>query len=86
MLRLTGVPMPRREIRHIALMQDSLVFSDRGGHFPLPGTDAPVVIFSSPNGYAIKYAGTDSDVHELADGRPVLLGETRFTINPICLS
>lgn len=90
-LQLTGAGLPRREIRHIALMSDSLLFCASGGHFSLSNCEHPIVVFLGPQGYAVKYAGTGvsgsgGEVHPLSLGRSVLVGETRFTLNQISLS
>ena len=85
-MQLTGSGLARREIRHIALMSDSLLFCNSGGHFSISNCENPIVVFLGPNGYAIKYAGAGGEVHELNLGRSVLLGETRFTLNQINLS
>lgn len=85
-LQLTGAGLVKQEIRHVALMSDSLVFSNGGGHFSVPTCDNPIVVFSQSGGYAIKYAGAGGDVRRLELGRSELLGQTRFTLNQIHLS
>jgi hypothetical protein len=85
-LHVTGAGLSKREIRSIALMDDSLLFCKRRGHFSIADADAPIVVFLGPTGYAIKYAGPGSQPLELRIGHSVLLGDTRFTINQINLS
>ncbi|WP_372896259.1 hypothetical protein [Stieleria sp.] len=85
-LQLSGAGLAKREIRCAALMADSLLFSPRGGHFSISGCERPIVVFRAADGYAIKYAGSGGEVHQLEADRSVLLGETRFTLNQIHLS
>ena len=86
LLQLSGSVLAKREIRHVALMADSLLFSNQGGHFSLPEGGQPIVVYLGHSGYAIKYAGIQGDAVDLEPGRSVLFGETRFTLNSIHLS
>ncbi|MCA9137710.1 MAG: hypothetical protein KDB00_13155, partial [Planctomycetales bacterium] len=85
-LQLTGAGLSRQDIRHVALMADSLLFSNGGGHFSVANCERPIVVFSQPGGYAIKYAGSGGEVGKLELGQSQLLGQTRFTLNQINLS
>ncbi|WP_182864846.1 hypothetical protein [Stieleria mannarensis] len=85
-LQLSGAGLAKREIRCAALMADSLLFSDSGGHFSIPRGERPIVMFRATGGYAMKFAEPGGDVHQLELDRPVLLGETRFTLNQVNLS
>ena len=82
-LDVTGAGLRRREIRQIALMSDSLLFARSGGHFSVETSDRPIVVFRDHDGYAIKYAGEGGEIQRLEIDRPVVLGETRFTLNRI---
>ncbi|QEF97948.1 hypothetical protein Mal15_19940 [Stieleria maiorica] len=85
-LQLSGAGLAKREIRCAALMADSLLFSGSGGHFSISGGERPIVVFRSAGGYAIKFAEPGGDVCQLEPDRPVLLGQTRFSLTQVNLS
>ena len=85
-LQLTGAALPRRDVRYVALMCDSLVFASTGGHFTVPHSNGPLVLYRDRDGFVIKQPGERGlDRQKLNLGQPLLVGETRFSLRQITL-
>ncbi|MEZ6060338.1 MAG: hypothetical protein R3C19_08260 [Planctomycetaceae bacterium] len=83
-LQITGSRLPRRDIRNIVLMSDSLLFGPAGAHFRLPSADAPIVLFGNHEGFALRQLQTNGDLRApstaLRPGNAVVMNETRFAL------
>ena len=81
LLYLSGATLPRRDIRHVALLADSLVFSPHGGHFLLPELESPIIVFRDDQGLWVKYSENQSSVTErLQIDHPVVMAGVRFSL------
>ena len=89
-LQLSGASLPRRDIRFVALMADSLVFAPVGGHFSLPthnGSDnGPIVLYRDGVDFMIKHHGSNGNERsKLEVDRSTVVGETRLLLREITL-
>ncbi|MEL6105328.1 MAG: hypothetical protein AAFU85_04800 [Planctomycetota bacterium] len=85
-LQLSGAALPRRDIRYVALMSDSLVLASSGGHFSIPHLDAPLILFRDQDGFAIKQTADPGQGNaRLLQDQSLLVAGTRFSLRPFTL-
>lgn len=77
-LSMSGAKLQRRDIRHIVLLSDSVLFGGSGCHFKLPGTTNPVLLHRSGQNFAIRELGKDPQIMEA--GLPVSIQHVRFAL------
>lgn len=77
-LTISGASLKRRDIRHIVLLADSLLFGAAGCHFKLPGTTTPVLLHRSGEDLAIRELGSEPQI--LQPGNPTSLQHVRFAL------
>ena len=55
-LQITGSRLPRRDVRHVVLLSDSLLFGAANSHFRVHDAERPVVFYRTDEGYALREA------------------------------
>lgn len=77
-LAISGAKLQRRDIRHIVLLSDSVLFGASGCHFKLPGTTKPVLLHRSGHDFAIRELGQEPQV--MQPGTPVSVQHVGFAL------
>ncbi|MEP3480959.1 MAG: hypothetical protein ABJZ55_17055 [Fuerstiella sp.] len=77
-LAISGAKLQRRDIRHIVLLSDSVLFGATGCHFKLPGTTTPVLLHRSGHDFAIRELGQEPQI--MQTGSPVSVQHVRFAL------
>lgn len=80
-LEVTGAKLPRRDIRRVVLLADSLLFGSSACHFCLPVDGMPIIMQPSEAGYTLHRQG-GFDIKSLAVGDSVRIDDTRFALTP----
>ncbi|MEO1524503.1 MAG: hypothetical protein AAFX06_03665 [Planctomycetota bacterium] len=85
-LQLSGAALPRRDIRYVALLSDSLVMASSGGHIAVPDLNTPLILFRDRDGFAIKQTGSQvRENQRLLLGQSLLINGNRFSLRPLTL-
>lgn len=77
-LTLSGAKLQRRDIRHIVLLSDSVLFGATGCHFKLPGTITPVLLHRAGHEFAVRELGQEPQV--MQPGSPISVQHVRFAL------
>lgn len=77
-LNVSGARLKRQDVRHIVLLDDSVLFGAAGCHFKLPDTRTPLLLHRTEHGYAVRELG--SEPHPLTANQPTEVGSVRFAL------
>lgn len=90
-LQVTGAGLTRRDIRHIVLMADSLLFAPAGGHFCLANAPQRFVLYWQGDALAIRPSPSTSRPDAVCRDQPLrsgdsqVVGGVRFALIPFHL-
>jgi len=78
-IQITGARLAQRDIRHIVLMADCVIFGSPAAHIPISDVTGRILMQPSGSGFCLRHQG-GAQAHVLHLGESVTLEGTRFAL------